>query len=152
MPSCFFTNFKIFCMHIKKLLRAMREASDGSPVLINNSSGLGVRHRLNFEDPRFFDIALDEFDQVHPNTGGMSVSPPPQSNIPERLRRNRTIFALKATVLDQHGLQFRPDPTKPDIHGFIEPLDVVHVSVYEQALLRTRPHWYKQGEDDDSVD
>jgi|JI10StandDraft_1071094.scaffolds.fasta_scaffold61636_9 hypothetical protein len=139
-------------MQIKKLLRAMREAGDGLPILANSSSGLGVRHRLNFEDPRFFDIHLDDRDHVHPNTGGMSVSPPPTSNIPERLRRNRTIFALETTVLHQHGLQFRRDPAKPDVHGFIEPLNVVHVSVYEQALLRTRVHWHKQGDDDDSVD
>jgi hypothetical protein len=38
-------------------------------------------------------------------------------------------------------LLFRPDPEKPDTHGFVEPAATMPAGDYRQALAATRDQW-----------
>ena len=134
-------------MKIEKILRAMKKDEDGSPRCANSSSGIGVRHKYNCEDERLHDVILDDEDHIHPNTGGMSVSPPPSSNIPMRLKRGRGVFTISTSLLIQYGLQYRQDP-RNNTHGFVEPRERVHISEYESALVSTKYEWLEEQDDE----
>jgi hypothetical protein len=38
-------------------------------------------------------------------------------------------------------LLFRPDPEKPNTHGFVEPESTMPVGEYQEALAATRERW-----------
>lgn len=93
------------------------------------------------------DIPVDEDGTVEPETGGTSVSPPPLRNLhPLRLPREHgglgkdPVFELETDELPEE-LAYRPDPSNPEGHGFIEPGRRMPFEVYEGAVRATRLLW-----------
>jgi hypothetical protein len=118
------------------------------------AGSLGVR----LPPDKHADIPVDGLGMVAPRTGGMSVAPAwrflPVHRIPRRLRVK---FPRAAGKNDLHiwrmgdgpfesgpfaeRLVLRPDPEKPDRHGFVEPEVPMRVADYQQALAQTRAYW-----------
>jgi hypothetical protein len=102
----------------------MRPGKDGLPRVGETKSYLAVRRSGSFRD-----IDVDEGGTVRPRTGGMSVSPPPQENLPEQLRPPRFGGYGKDPLWELHThdlppeLRYRPDPKNPHearVHRAIE--------------------------------
>ncbi len=129
--------------------RAMVE-SNGKPKLGATGRTLGVRKGI--------DITPSPVGMVGPGMGGMSVSPSlrtlPPHRIPRRLadkipdasgpNQNR-IWCLgsgpwNGPMLTER-LAIRPDPDKPDEHGFVEPAAEMGYDDYCAALEATQDHW-----------
>ncbi len=124
-------------------------ADEDAPQLGSSALALGVRVPT--------DITADEQGRVHPNTGGMSVSPRlrdlPRHRLPKRFGVRLGLRGAKgndkarvwrmgsgpfdATPLTS-GLCLRPDSLA---HGLIEPDAVMPLVAYEGALHGTRGHW-----------
>ncbi len=104
------------------------------------------------------DIDVGADGRVEPRTGGMSVAPAwrllPVHRIPRRLRSRfpraagKNHFSLwrmgegpftEGPFADR--LLFRPDPEKPDQHGFVEPEARMSAGEYQAALAATRDQW-----------
>lgn len=124
------------------VLRAMKTGEDGLPKIGDDARSLGVRL-----SGRVRDIVADGSGAVHPQTGGMSVSPPP----PENLQKHRRppeyggtgrdpIWEMETDELPD-GLIYRPDPARPDEHGFVEPDRVMSLEDYRRLLHGTREFW-----------
>jgi RHS repeat-associated protein len=120
------------------LYRSM--SSEGEvPKVAASARGLGARPGT--------DIPLDSGGIVHPNTGGMSVSPHSPHNLPEFRRPpefNGTgkdpVWSMESNDLPD-GLQYRPDPAKPATHGFIEPAHPMAVDQYQSLIAQTQGQW-----------
>jgi hypothetical protein len=118
---------------------------------------LGVR-----VGPQPGDDIPEKDGHVQPGTGGMSVSPSletlPSHRIPRRFKdkyperfpdatgSNRLhcwFMGDGAFVTDPvaDGLVLRPDPKRPDRHGFVEPEREMPVPDYEAAITATRENW-----------
>lgn len=122
-----------------ELYRAMKRAEDTLPLCEDTARGLGARVPS--------DIALDPAGDVHPETGGMSVTPDDPSRM-NMLRRPRTLGGLGKDplwVLDGMALgddlAWRRDPDAPDAHAFVEPARVMRLDTYRGALCGTRNQW-----------
>jgi hypothetical protein len=122
------------------LFRAMKEASDGKPLVADTTSGLGVRdYEIDIED-----------GMVQPETGGMSVSPETVYNLPPSFRpvefggtnKGRHAWTLREDDLGE-DLTARPDAENPKTHSFIEPVRPMTLEQYKQALWETRDSWRK---------
>jgi hypothetical protein len=139
-----------------RVWRGMRMA-DGRPEVGRAAYLLGVRvGPVPGND-------IDEKDgRVQPGTGGMSVAPSvealPSHRIPRRLREkyperfpdadgsNRLHcwlmgdgdFAAGPLARD---LVLRPDPKRPDKHGFVEPEREMPAAEYDAAIAETREQW-----------
>ena len=131
-----------------RVYRVMKR-SDGKPALGATATTLGVRSSI--------DIAPDASGDVHPNNGGMSVSPSlralPMFRVPRRLQalvpgaagsNSHAVWRMGegpfvAGVIAER-LQFRPDPQNSS-HGFIEPSDRMSLTEYELALHATQDDW-----------
>ena len=129
--------------------------ADGlSPLVFPAALGLGARVSPDEHN----DIAVGEDGMVESHTGGMSVAPEwrllPIHRIPRRLRAKFARAAGKNSVfLWRMGdgpfvagpfadrLLFRPDPAKPNQHGFVEPVDRMRADEYQEALAATRDQW-----------
>jgi hypothetical protein len=112
---------------------------DGLPMTGETGRYLGVRSGV--------DIPVGEDGHVEPATEGMSVVPPPVTNLaPHRLprehggRSNDTVFELETDELPEK-LRYRPDPEAPERHGFIEPARRMPFDEYRQAIYGTRTMW-----------
>lgn len=134
--------------------RAMLADGD-KPRVGTDGKTLGVRVPPN---PRV-DLPVDPDGSVHPQTGGMSVSPAwrqlPFFLIPRRLRANGAAGATGRNDLIcwrlgegpfdagelTPDLSLRPDPQRPTAHGFVEPGQAMSVSDYQQGLAATREQW-----------
>lgn len=123
------------------VFRAMQEDSNGKPRTGNSAVTLGVRIEGSHAD-----ILIDSQRQVHPNTGGMSVTPDdygqlPKHRLPESLggRGRHPIFSFQVANLPS-TLTLRRD--KPD-HALIEPSKSCLFEEYEQNLHGTREDWVK---------
>ena len=128
----------------EELFRGMVPAEDGKPALGRSAKHLGVRLSI--------DIAPDANGDVHPETGGMSVSPGSVLNVPNH-RRPRAmgygstgsnllrIYAIAACRVDRGELSLRLDPVRPKKHGFVEPRLAMPASDYENALHGTKEDW-----------
>jgi len=120
----------------------MRADADGLPRIGASASTLGARPGAEQGD-----IPV-EGGMVRPGTGGMSVSPPPPSNLPLYRRppehggtaRKLWLYELDADGLPE-GLRLRPDPVDPDRHIFIEPVREMNIADYQRALWGTRALW-----------
>lgn len=84
---------------------------------------------------------------VEPGRGGISVSPPPPENLPIHRRPERfggtgkdPVWELETDDLPDK-LVYRPDPRKPDEHGFIEPAYRMTFERYQRALRETSELW-----------
>jgi hypothetical protein len=117
--------------------RAMREDSNGAPMVGPSARMLGVRPSI--------DIPVIA-GQMQPNTGGMSVALDRPENL-HPLRRPPTyggtgkdpIWRLDVASLGK-DLQFRPDsPT----HGLVEPARSMTIDEFQRALEATKPFWKK---------
>lgn len=121
----------------------MRAAPDGLPLAGPSARTLGAKPG----SPPEGDLPVRR-GMVSPETGGMSVSPPPPGNLP-RFRRppehGGTARNIKLYELDTDGLpsvlRARPDPEDPRRHAFIEPAHEMSFEEYEQALGETRGLW-----------
>ncbi len=93
------------------------------------------------------DIPVNPDGNVEPETEGMSVSPPPVTNLhPLRLPReyggrgSDPVFEIETDGLPE-GLTYRPDPEALDRHGFVEPSRRMPFDEYERAIHATRRLW-----------
>lgn len=96
---------------------------------------------------RFRDIDVDEGGMVGPETGGVSVSPPPPENLPEQLRPpgfggygKDPLWELDTDDLPPE-LRYRPDPKNLTGHGFVEPAAPMLFEDFERAVHGTRSSW-----------
>ncbi len=131
-----------------KIYRSMKQMS-GQPMIGDSATTLGVRVPT--------DIVPDATDDVHPGTGGMSVSPSlwdvPIHRVPTRLRHlvpdahgtdSLFVWRLGSGPFVQTavapGLQLRLDPANSR-HGFVEPEAAMSVDIYRDALTATQEQW-----------
>lgn len=138
-----------------KICRSMFADGD-KPQVGNGSKMLGVRMA---PDPNP-DIGVDAKGNVSARTGGMSVAPEwkelPSFLIPKRLkhlfpdaRGNNHLVLWETGDGDfQAGsltkdLDFRPDPSDPAVHGFVEPSREMTAAEYQAALSATQDLWLK---------
>jgi hypothetical protein len=121
----------------------MIPAPDGLPLVGPTARMLGVRVPT--------DIRPNDQGVVFPGTGGMSVTPDliwklPAWRRPQSMGGDSTgpedhIYGIEENVLSNVSLDVRPDPKKPDQHGFVEPAMPVPLEQYQQALVCSRPFW-----------
>ena len=117
----------------------MQRDDNGGPVVGESARRLGARPEI--------DIEPDAESLVQPASGGMSVSPGHPGNLP----RHRKPPEWGGTGLDRvweipeeelgDGLVYRPDPDRPDIHGFVEPAWPMTFAEYQGALAETQLKW-----------
>jgi len=112
---------------------------EGLPKLGRSARMLGIRLGVHG------DIEVGDDGRVHPQTGGMSVTPddPYRMDFARRPRAlggrsNDPVWALDAALLPA-TLLYRTDA--PERHGLIEPAHVMRLADYEAALAATRPLW-----------
>ncbi|MFC4856907.1 RHS repeat-associated core domain-containing protein [Actinophytocola glycyrrhizae] len=125
------------------LYRGMKvDPTDGRPLVQDSKRGLGAK--IDEPNP---DIHVDKNGMVHPNTGGMSVSPDSLQNLPSHRRPKThggtspdTGWCMNSCDLPP-GLKYRPDPSNPKKHGFIEPARSMPLSEYQRLLRSTRHLW-----------
>jgi hypothetical protein len=93
------------------------------------------------------DIRILYNGSVSPGQAGMSVSPWPPQNLPIHRRPPELGGTGKDPVfeMDTDGLpeelEYQPDSTKPDLHGFIRPAYTMLFTHYQQAIHSTRALW-----------
>lgn len=123
----------------------MRAAADGLPMVGESGRYLGARPDLPGR-PQDGDIPVTG-GMVRPGTGGMSVSPPPVTNLPLHRRPGEYGGRSKdpVFVLDTHELpeelRYRADPGAPERHGFVEPSRPMRFEEYQRALHGIRTLW-----------
>lgn len=125
-----------------RMLRAMKSGEDGKPEIGGTARTLGVRTGGSTRD-----IVMASSGYVLPETGGVSVSPPPPENLPEHRRPEEhggigrdPVWELGTDDLPAE-LVYRRDPVQPYRHGFIEPAMPMPFEDYENHLRRTRDLW-----------
>ncbi len=135
---------------VRKVLRVMTPAGD-CPKCGRGGRLLGVRLPPNGKP----DIHPDQNGEVHPGTGGMSVSPTlstlPSFCVPARLKpfaRNARgkntdrVWRLSDAPFEDgelsNDLRLAVDSNK---HATIQPKSTQSTSDYEQALESTREEW-----------
>ena len=127
-----------------RVLRGMLPDVDGLPKVGDTGRTLGARPGRYYEG----DIPVRNDGLVQPFTGGMSVSPPPPSNLPrhrrppvhEGLDSKIEVYELETDALPDE-LRPRRDPKEPERHVFIEPTRVMSFEKYQRALHATRTLW-----------
>lgn len=124
----------------------MRVDGDGFPLPGESGRYLGVRADISGQASDG-DVPVTDDGLVRPETGGMSVSPPPVSNLPLHRRpreyggRSRDpVFEIETDGLPVE-LRYRPDPKSPNRHGFIEPSRTMSFENYDRAIRATRVLW-----------
>jgi hypothetical protein len=142
-----------------KIFRAM--LIDGEkPKVAQDKKSLGVLVGPGPDD----DIDKDSDGNVHPSSGGMSVSPSldllPMHRVPRRLSKKYSDRFGEATGSNRFwlwlmgdgqfeagrvaaALLFRPDPDMPTKHGYVEPDRKMLVAEYAAALAATRDQWQR---------
>ncbi len=120
-------------------MRGMRADADGLPMLDPSGRYLAVRPNV--------DILVDVAGRVDPETGGMSVIPPPVENMDPHRRPPEfggtgkdPVFELQTDEMPGE-LRYRPDPANPEGHGFIEPSRVMSFEEYLTSIQATRALW-----------
>jgi hypothetical protein len=127
-----------------RVLRAMKPNEDGLPKPGWSARTLGARCNI--------DVPVNEDGFVEPETGGMSVSPPPPENLPYIRRPPEYGGAGKDPVWEvdtdelPEELGYRPDPERPDEHGLIEPSRRMTFEEYQRAIHGTRVLWTPMGQ------
>ena len=132
-----------------KLYRDMEEHDDNLPVIGYSSKRLGVRIvGLTVKEGEVFDIVPDSEGYVHPESEGLSVTPPSiKTNIKpfllKRILKKKTVlWEIDKTSLSLYDLKYRVDPND-ETHGFIEPINKMAANNFISLVLQTRPHWRK---------
>ena len=121
------------------LFRAMRDDGEARPVCGPSARMLGVRLEG--------DIKISETGMVGPGTGGMSVALVGPGNLPRHRRPSDfggigddPVWQIESADLPDR-LTIRPDPGKPLQHGFVEPVGVMTLDDYQEALAKSRGFW-----------
>jgi hypothetical protein len=124
------------------LFRGMK-GSGGSPELGPSGRTLGARPGT--------DVPVNASGMVQPGTGGMSVAPDSPMNLPLH-RRPAECDGSGADPVWKIGknslgsdLRYRPDPSNPSGHGFVEPARPMTIQQYQQALHSTASFWVRMG-------
>jgi hypothetical protein len=134
----------------------------GRPKLGESGDLLGVRTPTDVLPGVRPDIIPDEDGNVHPMTGGMSVSPSvvklPPHRIPKRLRlsgvpdargSDKLPYMLHVWAMGEGefvegqlapGLYLRLDPQDPQ-HGLIEPDRIMRLEEYRRFVANTQQTW-----------
>jgi hypothetical protein len=134
-----------------RIYRAMK-ADGNRPKLGASASTLGIRAQV--------DIYPDNSGHVHPETGGLSVSPSlstiPLRFLPRRLNdsgvqpgsigsNSVSVWAMGEGAFQRDAvselLNLRPDPANPTRHGFVEPAATMTLDQYADAVAATREQW-----------
>ncbi|MDC5758010.1 hypothetical protein OPW41_00155 [Vibrio europaeus] len=132
----------------------MQEDSDGQPKLGFNSKRLGVRIKdvtVDGDTCTVFDIQPDENGDVHPDSEGMSVTPPcVNKNIGatflKRILDQKTVlWEIDESDLSELGLKYREDPKNPK-HGFIEPANKMAAQEFSSRIQQTKELWRKSND------
>jgi hypothetical protein len=117
----------------------MTEDGEGRPQVGPSARRLGVRPGT--------DIPVNDDDEVEPFAGGMSVSPDSPQHLPEHRRPEGhggtgldPVWEFDTSALGD-GLVYRPDDSRPEAHGFIEPAWRMRLDEYEDLLALTRDSW-----------
>jgi hypothetical protein len=120
----------------------MKEGSDGLPAIGSSTRTLGVRPGIDIP-------AQNPSDIVWPGQGGMSVNPDAPVYLPDFRRPpefggtgSDPVWNIRHDNLGP-DLIYRPDPTKPGMHGFIEPGHPMALQAYQNALGDTQNRWNK---------
>lgn len=135
-----------------KIVRAMKKAEDGKPVVEASANGLGVRGPSAVGRP---DVDLDDRGAVILNGKGMSVAPDWRD-----LPKHRIPIRLKAEVPNATGNPnlvcfrmgqgpFRDGPVSDGLellvdrpgHGVVAPRGLVPLDRYQDHLAATRDLW-----------
>lgn len=118
------------------IYRGMVEEA-GKPKINASARALGARPKV--------DIPVGADDMIHPNTGGVSVSPSPQ-DLPAHRRPPELggtgkdpIWSINTDDLGPN-LQYVPD--KPG-HGTIQPTTSMSFEEYQKELAKTNSKWNK---------
>jgi hypothetical protein len=126
------------------MFRAMKEDTDGFPLIGRSSRTLGVRI-----EGLFCDIPVAGDGSVAPRTGGMSVALDAAQNLPKpRIPKSLggegrdPIFGMACGQLPL-TLIVRPEPYP---HAFVEPRSRCPLAQFESDLANTRHSWSKAHE------
>jgi hypothetical protein len=126
----------------RRLFRVMVTMPNGAPRIGDGDYMLGASVPT--------DIARDTNGNVHPVTGGVSVSPDSAQNLPFFLRPvalggkgGLPLFSILSEQLAA-SLCFRPDPRRPKKHGFIEPAFIMTLAQYQTDIGSTAPYWRRE--------
>ncbi len=109
--------------------------NNGTPKVGESARTLGVRHNI--------DIPIGENGMVHPNTGGMSVSPSP-NDLP--IHRKPTAYGgtgkdpVWSININDLGSDLKYVPDSPG-HGTIQPTRTMTFEDYQKALEETLLRW-----------
>jgi hypothetical protein len=122
-----------------RVFRVMLKAEGGEPLRGDGDCMLGARVPI--------DVKVDPDGQVHPDRGGMSVTPDDPARLPPHFRPvslggygKLPVFGIGVARLGER-LSYRPDPKKPARHGFVEPALTMPLATYRTALAATAPAW-----------
>jgi hypothetical protein len=121
----------------------MRKDAAGLPLCGSDANMLGVRPSV--------DIAADPQGYVLPGHGGLSVTPDDPNKLPPHVRPSHLGGRGKLPVFEipvgrlAASLTYRPDPARPDRHGFVEPAMPALLVEYQKALASTRSSWMAVG-------
>lgn len=123
-----------------KVYRGMMEDDNGRPLIDGRNPRRCLRAKVG-------EVSLNQDGSVEPGHEGISVSPPPPENLPEHRRPEcfggsgkDPVWELDTDELP-NKLAYRPDPSNPDEHGFIEPAYRMTFERYQQALGETSELW-----------
>jgi hypothetical protein len=128
-----------------ELYRSMQKEND-RPRCCPGARCLGVRVGPGPKD----DIAMQEDGFLHPDTGGMTVSPDDPMFLPEHRRpkqfggRGRDPVWVMSHDRIADPLFYRPDdPDKngATTHAVIEPAAIVTEARFQEDLASTQAHW-----------
>lgn len=121
------------------LYRGMKDDGEGQPLCGPTGRTLGVRLEG--------DIVIREDGIVEPESGGMSVALGDPQNLPPHRRPPKfggegedPVWQIEDSDLPS-TLTFRPDPDDPSRHGFVEPIEEMTLSDYQEALATSRGFW-----------
>jgi hypothetical protein len=117
----------------------MKDDGEGRPACGPTGRTLGVRLEA--------DILIREDGMVGPRTGGMSVALDDIRNLPIHRRPPKhggigpdPVWQIEDSDLPS-VLVLRPDPDDPSRHGFVEPIEPMRLSDYQEALATSRGSW-----------
>jgi hypothetical protein len=117
----------------------MKDDGEGQPACGPTARTLGVRLEG--------DILIRDDGTVEPQAGGMSVAIDEIQNLPVHRRppEHGGIGPDPVWQIDESDLPstlvVRADPDDPSRHGFVEPIDAMPLSDYQEALAASRGFW-----------
>ena len=123
-----------------RVFRAMLKGPSGRPPCGSAANQLGVRPGT--------DIPVDPGKRVHPQTGGMSVTPDEISRLPPHVRPQRLpggrgnlpVFELATSALSKEVV-LRRDPKNTFRHAFLEPATSMLLDEPQAVLCATGSSW-----------